>query len=183
MSTPPNPAASADPDKPKAAPTLYFIVVHHLIKGVLLLLAAVGLSALAGRDLGDLWDQLLRWFHLDPAQRFFARIGDMLDQITPANLRFAQTGAFIYGLMLSVGAIGLGLRARWAVWLAIGESAFFIPIELYELVRQHNLPPSAPHHHPVFPHPELGLLVVLTINILIVIYLSKNRNRIFRHHH
>jgi uncharacterized membrane protein (DUF2068 family) len=52
--------------------------------------------------------------------------------------------------------------------MAIGESAFFIPIELYELTRPGKF--------------SWIVLVVLVINIVIVWYLFENRHRLFRHH-
>ena len=45
----------------KKAPTLYLIVAIKIIKGVLLLLVALGFYALAGKDLEDLFD---RFTHL-----------------------------------------------------------------------------------------------------------------------
>jgi uncharacterized membrane protein (DUF2068 family) len=62
--------------------------------------------------------------------------------------------------------VGLIFRASWAGWLAIGDSAFFIPIECYELE----------HHF------SWVVLVILGLNILIVWYLLRNRERLFKHH-
>ena len=87
----------------------------------------------------------------------------------------------IYGLFLLVGGTGLALRAKWAIWLAIGESAFFIPIEIYELIRKHA--PDSETHHAMFAHPKIGLTILLAANIFIVWYLYENRHRLFRHHH
>ena len=168
-------------DKPKHAPTLYFIVGIKIVKGVLLLLVALGVYSLAGKDLQDLFDRFLRWVHLDPEGRFFNAIGERLDTITPANVKKAALVPLIYGLFLLVGGTGLALRAKWAIWLAIGESAFFIPIEIYELVRRRT--PETDMHHAMFAHPQIGLAVLLGLNILIVWYLFENRNRLFRHHH
>jgi len=61
-------------------------------------------------------------------------------------------------------------RAGWACWLAIGESAFFIPIEIYELVKPTR-------------KPSLTLVLILIINIVIVWYLARNRSRLFHHGH
>ena len=60
-----------------------------------------------------------------------------------------------------------GLALVLTGWMAIGESAFFIPIEVRELI--------------VRPHGFV--LGVLAFNVLIVWYLFANRHRIFRHHH
>jgi uncharacterized membrane protein (DUF2068 family) len=168
--------------KKNPAPTLYFIVAIKLTKAVALLLAAAGFFSLVGKDLGDVFDQFLRWVHLDPEHRFFSNIGDWLDTVTPANVRNLANVTLLYGLFLLVGGTGLAFRAKWAIWLAIGESAFFIPIEIFELLRR-RLPnlPGQPRPE-LFHHPKVGLLIVLALNILIVWYLLANRKRLFRHH-
>ena len=175
-----NPIAPAK----KRAPTLYLIVAIKLTKGIVLLLAAAGIFSLAGKDLGDAFDQFLRWVHLDPEHRFFSNIGDWLDTITATNVRVVATGTLLYGLFLLVGGTGLAFRAKWAIWLAIGESAFFIPIEVFELLRRRRSlnAPDQPRTE-LFHHPKLGLLIVLALNVLIVWYLLENRKRLFRHHH
>jgi uncharacterized membrane protein (DUF2068 family) len=161
---------------------LYFIIVVKLTKGVLLLLLALSIFSLANKDLPDLFNQFLGWVHLDPERSFFAGIADWLDTVTPTNMRVFASGTTLYGLFLLVGGTGLAFRAKWAIWLAIGESAFFIPIEVFELVRRH-LPNSSDEPRPeFFHHPKIGLLIVLALNILIVWYLLQNRRRLFRHH-
>jgi uncharacterized membrane protein (DUF2068 family) len=167
----------------KRAPTLYFIVAIKLIKGVALLLLALGVFSIANRDLSDQFDAFLRWVHLDPERHFFQNIGDWLDTITPANMRAVGAGSLLYGLFLLVGGTGLAFRAKWAIWLAIGESAFFIPIEIFEIIRRRTpLLPDEPRPE-FFSHPRIDLLIVLALNVLIVWYLFQNRNRLFRHHH
>ena len=153
----------------KRAPTLYFIIVCKLVKGVLALTLAFGVFKLAGQDLPDLFDKALHWVHLDPENRFLSDIGDKLDLITPANVRRVAIGTFFYSLFSLVEGTGLMFRAPWAGWLAIGESAFFIPIEVRELI-----------HRPNF---SWVVLSVLAINVLIVWYLLANRKRLFHHRH
>jgi uncharacterized membrane protein (DUF2068 family) len=167
---------------PKKAPTLYFIVVGKLVEGVLLLAGGVSIYLLAKKNLPDLFDQFIRWMHLDPEGRFFADIGDRLENITPHNVHAVASWLFLYGLFKTVGGLGLLFRAPWAIWLAIGESAFFIPIEIYELIRRHTQEGEA-QAHAMFAHPKIGIAIVLAANVLIVWYLFQNRNRLFRHHH
>jgi len=172
-------AKSSSPKRP--APTLYFIIAVKLIKGAVLILLALGVFSLANRDLSDVFDQFLRWVHLDPERTFFTSIGEWLDTITPTNIRVVASGTFLCGLFLLVEGLGLAFRAKWAIWLAIGESAFFIPIEIFELV--HRRPELTGAVRPMFTHPKIGLAIVLALNVLIVWYLFKNRERLFRHHH
>ena len=151
----------------KRAPTLYLIIGAKLIKGALSLLLALGVYKLAGSDLEGLFDRFVHWVHLDPESRFLSEIGDKLDTITPANVRWMATGTFLYSLFSLVEGFGLIFRVPWAGWLAIGESAFFIPIEVRELVIR----------------PHWFVLGVLAFNVLIVWYLYANRSWLFRHHH
>ena len=153
--------------RPRRAPTLYVIIAGKLIKGALVLALALFIFKLAGQDLSDAFGRLVQWFHLDPEGRFFSEVGDKLDTITPANVRWVGVATALYSLISLVESVGLIFRYPWAGWLAIGESAFFIPIEVRELV--------------VRPHGFV--LGVLAFNVLIVWYLFANRNRLFRHHH
>ncbi|HTX20322.1 MAG TPA: DUF2127 domain-containing protein [Candidatus Aquilonibacter sp.] len=176
-----NPDAKIPAPK-KRAPTLYFIIAFKLIKGVALLLLALGVLSLANKDLPDLFNQFLQWVHLDPERSFFTAIADRLETITPTNVRTVALGMFLCGVFLLVEGLGLAFRAKWAIWVTIGESAFFIPVEIFELVRRHlpNLPDQ--QRQQLFHHPKIGLLIVLALNILIVWYLLVNRHRLFRHH-
>jgi uncharacterized membrane protein (DUF2068 family) len=72
----------------------------------------------------------------------------------------------IFSLFPLVEGIGMLYRAGWAGWLAIGESAFFVPIEIYELARRFSL----------------YLVLVMMVNILIVWYLYAFRETLFHHH-
>ena len=164
----------------KPAPTLYFIIAVKLIKAAVLILLALGVFSLVNRDLSDVFNQFLRWVHLDPERSFFASIGEWLDTVTPTNVRVFASGTFLCGLFLLVEGLGLAFRAKWAIWLAIGESAFFIPIEVFELV--HRRPELTGQARPLFAQPKIGLAIVLALNVLIIWYLSKNRERLFRHH-
>jgi uncharacterized membrane protein (DUF2068 family) len=168
---------------------LYLRAICKLAKGLALVLLAAGIYSLAGKDLQAGFDRFLEWVRLDPEHSFFRSISESLADITPGNVRGAALATFLYGIFLLVGGTGLAIRAKWAIWLTIGESAFFIPIEIFELLPHHrpiagdtleDQPVPGPVHH-VFPHRELGLAVVLALNIIIVWYLLKNRQRLFKH--
>jgi uncharacterized membrane protein (DUF2068 family) len=150
----------------KRAPTLYFIIFAKLVKGTLALALAFGILKLADKDLPELFNRLVLWVHLDPENNFLSDINDRLQTITAANVRVVAVGTFLYSMFSLVEGIGLLYRVSWAGWLAIGESAFFIPIEVRELVR----------------HPNWYVMAVLGFNVLIVWYLFANRHRLFRHH-
>jgi uncharacterized membrane protein (DUF2068 family) len=151
----------------KRAPTLYFIIGFKLLKGVLGLLLALGVYSLTDNNLPDEFQRLLMFLHLDPEKEFFVDLANRVAAITPANLKWVAAGSVVYASFMLVQAGGLFSRVGWAGWLAIGESAFFIPIEVFELVHR----------------PSLLVFTVLGLNIMMVWYLFANRNRLFRHHH
>lgn len=151
----------------KRAPTLYFIIGIKLLKGLLLMALAFGVYALAGQNLDMRFDDMLRRLHLDPDKAFFMHLGERLLLVTPGNVREVAAGTFFYSLFSFAEATGLMLRLRWVGWIVIGESLFFIPIEIYELIKGFSI----------------GVSVILVINIIIVEYLYRNRDQLFRHPH
>jgi uncharacterized membrane protein (DUF2068 family) len=161
-----NKPADSTPVK-KRAPTLYFIIAFKLAKGLLLILLGLGVYSLSDNNLPQQFHDTLQFFHIDPEKRFFTDLANKLSQITPANVVWVARGTVLYSLFSLIEGTGLIFRASWAGWLAIGESAFFIPIEIFELMR----------------HLHVGLVVILAFNVLIVWYLLQNRERLFRHHH
>ncbi|HOW67859.1 MAG TPA: DUF2127 domain-containing protein [Candidatus Paceibacterota bacterium] len=156
------------PSEPKQrAPTLYGIILFKLGKGLLLLSLALGIYSLAGDDLATLFERMIRWIRLDPESAFFSGLAEKLDQITPTNIRWVAAGTFFYSLFSLIEGFGLAMRVSWAGWMAIGESAFFIPIELFDLHR----------------HFTWTVFIILAVNIAIFWYLLQNRHRLFHHHH
>ena len=151
----------------KRAPTLYAIVTIKLAKGLLLLLLGVGVYHLRDNNLPEEFRETLEFFHLDPEKAFFTELANKIGQITPANVKNIARGTVLYSLFSLVEGTGLLFRVPWAGWLAIGESLFFIPIEIRELLRK----------------PSHSILVILSLNVLIVWYLFQNRERLFHHHH
>lgn len=152
--------------KAKHAPTLYFIVGFKLLKGVVALLLALKIHKLREEDLPEQFQNLLLFLHLDPEKKFFADLADRVAEITPANLHWLVAGSIFYSVFMLLQAVGLVFRVSWIVWLVIGESCFFIPIEVYELV-----------HRPTWIK-----FSILAVNVVIVWYLFVNRARLIKHH-
>ena len=144
---------------------LYTIIALKVGKSLLLLGIALGIYSLIDNDLRSELDHFVRWVRLDPEHAFFITLGERLERITPANVRFVASGTFLYVALLVVESLGLWRRAFWAAWLAIGETAFFIPIEVFELMHRFSR----------------GILLILVVNVAIVWYLLRNRARLFHH--
>lgn len=152
-------AASAQ----KRSPTYWLIVVYKLVKGLLFVALAVFAYALSDNNLPVEFQKLMRFLEVQPGNEFFAALAVQIGRLTEANILWAAAGTFVYSLFSLVEGVGLIFHASWAGWLAISESLFFIPIEVYDLV--------------------LGftrtVAVILIINVIIVAYLLRNRERLF----
>ena len=144
---------------------LYSIITLKLGKSLLLFGITLGIYSLMGEDLRAQFERFLIWVRLDPEHQFFADLGARLQVMTPSSVRWIASGTLLYGVLLLVESVGMMFRVFWAAWLAIGETAFFIPIEVYDLMRDFSF----------------AVFVILVVNSAIVWYLVKNRNRLFHH--
>ena len=151
----------------KRAPTLYVIIAIKLLKGLLFVVLAIVMYTLSDNDLPAEYRDFLHHLRLNPERKFWADLAIQVGTLTEKRVVLAAIGTLIYSMFSLVEGTGLMFRVSWAGWLAIGESAFFIPIEVYELI--HRFSPT--------------VLVILGLNIMIVWYLFQNRHRLFRHHH
>jgi uncharacterized membrane protein (DUF2068 family) len=167
--------AEAGPVK-KRAPTLYVIIGIKLLKGLLFVTLAIVAYTLSDNDLPAEFRDLLHHLRLNPERKFWVDLAVQVGQLTEARVLWAAAGTLVYSMFSFVEGVGLMFRVSWAGWMAIGESAFFIPIEIWELVRR-----TAPER--VRPGHTIMVVVILVINIVIVWYLFQNRQWLFRHHH
>src|ERR1700681_771813 len=116
----------------RRAPALYVIIASKFLTCALFVTLAIIAYALANNDLPAEYQQCLHILHLDPEKRFWTDLAVKIGNLTEAKVRWVAVGTLIYSLFALVEGVGLVLRASWAGWLAIGESAFFIPIEIFD---------------------------------------------------
>jgi uncharacterized membrane protein (DUF2068 family) len=158
--------AQAGAEKKKKAPGLYLIIGGKLIKGVVLFLLAMSVFSLKDKNLPDLFHRFLVFIHEDPEKLFFTEVAEKIREITPEGMRQVAWGSLIYSALVTSEGFGMMFRQSWAGWLSIGESVFFVPIEVRHLLH-------------IFTWKVLAILV---INVIIVLYLFLNRERLFKHH-
>jgi len=158
----------------KRAPTLYAIIAIKLLKGALFATLAIVAYTLSDNNLPVEYQNLLHHLRVNPERKFWTDLAVRVGHITEPTMVKAAVGTLIYSLFSLVEGVGMMFRLSWSAWMAIGESAFFIPIEVYELVRRS--PDPVRSHSIVLP-------IILALNIFIVWYLYQNRHRLFRHAH
>jgi uncharacterized membrane protein (DUF2068 family) len=155
------------PEAKPRAPTLYAIIVVKLLKGALFLSMAIVAYTLSDNDLPVEYRHLLHHLRVNPEKKFFSELAVKVGKITEANVLWVAAGTAVYSLFSLVEGIGLMFRVKWAGWMSISESAFFIPIEVFDLVHRFSW----------------TVFIILVLNIIILGYLFANRERLFNHHH
>lgn len=169
------PSLAAEPPL-RRAPTLYAIILFKIGKGILFCAFGIVLYFQATHDLPKEWDDFLKLptvehifnrLRIHPENKFFQHVAEQIDNVTVAQVHVWALGIIGFSLFPLVEGTGLLFRVPWAGWLTIGESAFFVPIELYELAKKFSY----------------YMLLVMIINILIVWYLYAYRQTLFHHHH
>jgi uncharacterized membrane protein (DUF2068 family) len=140
---------------PQRSLTLFLIALFKLTKGVLLLIVGFGVHRLLHRDVAETvahWVDILR---VDPDNRYIHRLLAHILAVTPAQLRAASVGTFIYAGLLLTEGFGLLLRKRWAEYFTIITTAGLIPLEVYEIVHRVTI----------------SKIAIFVINVAIVAYL------------
>jgi uncharacterized membrane protein (DUF2068 family) len=132
------------------------IAALEAAKGLVILVAGLGLLRFVHQDLEALAEDLVRHFHLNPASRYPRIFLELADRFSDVRLWLLALMAFAYASLRLVEAYGLWRQRRWAEWLAAGSGAIYVPIEIYEL----------------FAGVTPLRVATLTLNVVIVAYMG-----------
>lgn len=146
---------------------LSYLIVERGLKGLGLLVISVYLFTHIGSGLDSLANSLVEQFDLDSGSNFLKDAAyDLLLRFTgmsQSSLVVLALGSLLYGAIEAAESVGLIMKRRWAEYLVVLATAFFIPLEVVELARK----------------PTVLKAATLVINVAVVIYLVR-RKRLFR---
>ena len=121
---------------PKHKKGLRTVASIEFSKGVGAVLLAFGLLSLLHKDLWDIADSLLQFFHVNPDHHFAQAFLDLADRVTDRQLWGFASGAFAYSLVRFIEAYGLWRTRVWAEWLAILSGLIYLPFEIHSLIHK-----------------------------------------------
>lgn len=147
----------------KGSTAIRLIAAFRLFKGALLIAAGAGALSLLHQDIGEVVGSWVRSLRVDPDNHLVQRVLVSLNLLSDQKLELVSAASFLYAALLIVEGVGLWLQRRWAEYLTVVATSVFIPVEIYEIVRQVTLI-------------RIGILV---LNVAIVLYLV-NRLRTTR---
>ena len=137
------------------------IGAFKLVKAAFLI--AVGVAALWSlpQELASFAQRGIAWmgWGLFPGHEGAHRALGKLRHLDPATAKKFGLLCLGYATVFLVEGVGLLLRQRWAEWLTVVVTGSFIPIEIYELVKEASA----------------GKVIALVLNVVILAYLITRR--------
>jgi uncharacterized membrane protein (DUF2068 family) len=139
----------------KQLAALRAIATFELAKGLVVLLAAVGVLSLVYRDAWDVAGSLLHILHIGRHHHYVDVFLKLADRVTDEKLWLVAAGCVVYSTLRFIESYGLWRARAWAEWFAFASGAIYLPFEVYELVRKVTA----------------VRLVILIANLIIVLYM------------
>ena len=115
------------------------VAIFEFAKGMIVLVAGLGLLSLIHRDAQQVADRIVLLLHLNPAHRYPHIFIDFAANVTNAQLWFFSVAALIYAAVRFVETYGLWHERPWAEWFAVIGAGLYLPVELFHLYEQPNL--------------------------------------------
>lgn len=123
----------------KAPLGLRTVAAFELVKGLVVLVAGLGLLTLVHRDAQQIAEEIVKHLHLNPAHEFPRIFIDTASRLTDARLWFYSLAALLYAAVRFVEAFGLWHERPWAEWFAVISAGLYLPVEVYHLIDRPGL--------------------------------------------
>jgi uncharacterized membrane protein (DUF2068 family) len=149
---------------PKHIKGVRTVATIELIKGLIVVLAGLGLFSMRRKDIWGVAESLLEFLHVNPYRHYVGVFIDLVSRVSDVRLWKVAVVASLYAIVRFVEAYGLWYALPWAEWFAVISGMTYIPFELIDLIR----------------HPTKFRLMVLMVNVLIVLYLLHVRRDVRR---
>ena len=140
---------------------LRVIAYFKWIKGALLIALAIGVLKLLHRDVSDVIERFTDKLPIDPNSPYLDALFTKARHLNDRKLEILSGLTFLYGALFLTEGTGLFLEKRWAEYLTIIATASFVPLEIYELVKEMSA----------------AKWITLVVNVAIAIYLIVNLRR------
>ena len=131
------------------------VATIEFTKGVIVVLAGLGVMSMRHRDIWGVAESFLEFIHANPYHHLVGVFINVVYRIHDVRLWKIALVAAIYTILRFVEAYGLWYTLPWAEWVAFSSGAIYVPFEVIDLIR----------------HPRWFALAVLVVNLVIVLYM------------
>ena len=105
-------------------------------KGVVVLVAGLGLLGLVHHDVGAIAQALVREAHLNPASHLPRIFLEASGKVDDHRILFLARFALVYSVLRLVEAYGLWYRLPWGPWLGALVGGLYLPFEVRLLIHR-----------------------------------------------
>ncbi|MEJ2368121.1 MAG: DUF2127 domain-containing protein [Acidobacteriota bacterium] len=127
------PPTAERPGRPGCKFGLRAVALFEGAKGILVLLAGLELFSILHQDVQQAAEELLRFLHLNPANRYPRIFTNLLAGTDRTELWLLSAAALGYAAVRFLEAFGLWNDRTWAEWLALLSAALYLPAAAYEI--------------------------------------------------
>jgi uncharacterized membrane protein (DUF2068 family) len=112
------------------------VATIELTKGLVVVLAGLGLLSMRHRNIWGVAESFLEFFHVNPYHHYVGVFIDLVSRISDVRLWKIALVASIYAILRFVEAFGLWYALPWAEWMAAITGGIYIPFEAADLIRR-----------------------------------------------
>jgi uncharacterized membrane protein (DUF2068 family) len=131
------------------------VATVELAKGVIVLLAGVGLLTMRHKNIWGVAESLLEFLHVNPYHHYVGVFIDLVARISDVRLWKIALVASVYVIVRFIEAYGLWYALPWAEWMAAITGGIYVPFEVDDFIKR----------------PDWFRLTVIVVNLLIVFYM------------
>ncbi len=131
------------------------IAVYEALKGVVVLIAGIGILTLIHKNIQDFAEDVVFGLHLDPTSHYPQMFIEAVGKIDSNKIIYIFLFSVLYTIFRFIEAYGLWYLRTWAEWLAIISGSVYLPLEIYE----------------IFKKPDVLRISIFLFNLAIVLYL------------
>lgn len=142
----------------KSGKTLKTIAVFEFSKGILVLIAGLGILSLLNVKIQDKFENFISSFNYIPHGKFSSAIYSAITHPQNSVLVILASFAILYSSLRFAEGYGLWHEANWAKWIGLISTLIYLPYEIYDLIR----------------HPGIIPIIFIIINLIVmyVLYTS-----------
>ncbi len=131
------------------------VATLELTKGIVVVLAGLGVFTMRHKDIWGVAESFLEFFHVNPHHRYVGVFIELIYQISNIRLWKIALLASVYVTLRFIEAYGLWYIRPWAEWMAILSGSMYVPFEVADLIRR----------------PDWFRLGIIAVNLAIVLYM------------
>jgi uncharacterized membrane protein (DUF2068 family) len=139
----------------KKALALRTVAMFEAAKGLIVLALGLGLLRLVHKNLDAFAEQVIHFLRVSPSGRLSNLFVSAAGRASDKSLWALAAAALIYAIVRFAEAYGLWHDREWAEWFALLSGSMYLPWEVYSILR----------------HPHLIKWIVLSVNLVIVLYM------------